>query len=156
MKVPQVKLEFLKRPYDVTLRLVVQDLYVVDRIHAFGPEHELMLCSSYGKSILSTSPVPFRQDSKASSGIRDHDRDASMESISSDFLSREDDQDALLTVRYKMLKPMSPFHPAIMEVEELEEEEEQDSAKLREYDHSCEPVIHRVNLQCTCVEAVGK
>lgn len=55
--VPGVKLSLLKRTYDTAVKLVVQDLYLVDRIQSFGPEYELIVCSS-GKSMFPPSPIP--------------------------------------------------------------------------------------------------
>ena len=47
----------LKRTYDTAVKLVVQDLYLIDRIQSFGPEYELIVCSS-GKSMFAPSPIP--------------------------------------------------------------------------------------------------
>ena len=54
LSVPGVRLQLLKRPYDTKLEFAVQDLCVVDCIQTFGPEFELVVCSS-GKTILASS-----------------------------------------------------------------------------------------------------
>ncbi len=53
LSVPGVNVAVTKRPYDIDLHLLVQDLCLVDRIQTFGPEYELVVCSS-GKTILSS------------------------------------------------------------------------------------------------------
>lgn len=153
LNVPEVKLEFLKHPYDVTLRLLVQDLFVVDRIQAFGPEYELMVCSS-GRALLGPSPTPPRRSTEPILSSNRPSTNFSLgTSASSDLLTDAESQGALLTLVYEMLKPQSPYHPAITEADE-EEVEEEDG---KEVDECCrsEPVIHRVNIQCTALDAIG-
>ena len=57
LKVPEVQLEFLKRPYDMSLQVVIQDLFVADRLQQLGPDYELIVCSS-GRAYLGLSPSP--------------------------------------------------------------------------------------------------
>ena len=157
LNVPEVKLEFLKRPYDITLRLLVQDLFVVDRIQAFGPEYELMVCSS-GRALLGPSPVPSRKGTNTPSSdgpSRFGRRNLGVEEATVlELLTGVESQGALLTLGYEMLKPLSPHHPAIMEAEEDRMDEEEGGKQTDECDHP-EPVIHRVNIQCTALDAIG-
>lgn len=188
LNVPGIKLEFLKRPHDLALRLLVQDLFLVDRIQTFGPEYELVVCSS-GRSLLGLSPTPSLTtptsswespsvyDTATSSSttpfvathtkpvvvIPSHISNKGPGPVSrlssstlkrevemSELLSDEASRGALLTLSYEMLKPQSPYHPAVQEAanETGREEEEEDDGR--------EPVIHRVNVQCTAVDAIGK
>ena len=43
-----VKVGVKKRPYDMAARLMIDEICVVDRMHHYGPEYELLVCSSGG------------------------------------------------------------------------------------------------------------
>lgn len=187
LNVPGVKLEFLKRPHDLTLRLLVQDFFLVDRIQTFGPEYEIVICSS-GRYLLGPSPTPsstmltsswdatsswatptpsmatpnqsdpltpahtvFEKDPDPLFGLS-HPTMKKAAKVS-ELLSEGGSRGALLTLTYKMLKPQSPHHPAVQEA--MEEGGGREEDEEGEGDGSREPVIHRVNIQCTAVDAIG-
>ena len=196
ISVPGVKVEFLKRPYDSVTRLLVQDLCIVDRIQTFGPEYELVVCSS-GRSLLGFSPLDASlspsslsapptesssfekrvqscpnfasiksENSVAKStveqansdsddfdtgvGIVSHGGHKTLESISLDLLSHSKGEEmpggALCALTYTQVSPLSPEHPAMKDLETQEVCVE----KLEG-----EPNIHRINLQCTAIDAIG-
>lgn len=188
ISVPGAKAEFLKRPYDSATRLLVQDLCIVDRIQTFGPEYELVVCSS-GRSLLGFSPLDASPSSSSSKSApsesfetRNHScpnfsslksvdstakstsgqastsdvefNDASsrrtLESISPDVFnlySKEEMLGALCALTYTQVSPLSPEHPAMKDLERHEVCVE----KLES-----EPNIHRINLQCTAIDAIGE
>jgi len=119
LKVPEVQLEFLKRPYDISLRVLIQDLFVADRLQQLGPDYELIVCSS-GRAYLGMSPSPSRAgtDKEHSSGVPLASASGVMESSSRELLEDMDQRDALLTLKYEMLKPLSPsWRPTRREME---------------------------------------
>ena len=177
LNVPGIHLDFLKRPHDLALRLHVQDLCLVDRVQTFGPEYELVVCSS-GRSLFGFSPpvppspvnvatpkttplarpsivetatptIPRNASSShASSTVK---WNASMASLSEEMFEEAESgrsSGALLSLAYTLVKPPSPHHPgnldASQEGEGLEREGEG------------EAVIHRINIQCTAVDAIGQ
>ena len=187
ISVPGVKVEFLKRPYDSATRLLVQDLCIVDRIQTFGPEYELVVCSS-GRSLLGFSPLDASLSPSSSSApieslerrnqscpnfaslrLANSDKPPSerasafrvefsdtenssgktLESISPDLFNmhtKEEMSGALCALTYIQVSPLSPQHPAMKELEE------QDVCLEKLED---EPNIHRINLQCTAIDAIG-
>ena len=52
LKVLGVKVGVKKRPYDMAARLMIDEICVVDRMHHYGPEYELLVCSSGGHLVL--------------------------------------------------------------------------------------------------------
>ena len=61
--VPGVNLSYLKRPYDSIFVSVIQNLCVVDQLQSFGPEFELLVCSSaYPVSSTDSSSTIQRSD----------------------------------------------------------------------------------------------
>lgn len=140
LSVPGINLEFLKRPHDLALRMLVQDLCLVDRIQTFGPEYELVVCSS-GRALLGLSPpgpTPTTTPIPTS---------ASIASISDDLFEEMQTGTScgsLLALSYTLIQPCSPLHPVMMEAEEGEGPEGEGEA-----------VIHRINVQCTAVDAIG-
>ena len=61
--VPGVNLSYLKRPYDSIFVSVIQNLCVVDQLQSFGPEFELLVCSSaYPVSSTDSSSTIHRSD----------------------------------------------------------------------------------------------
>ena len=194
ISVPGIKLEFLKRPYDSFTRFLVEDLCIVDRIQTFGPEYELVVCSS-GRSLLgfspmnsSLSPSSLSELSMETSGFEkriqscpnfasiasknlansiavqpnsDSDgfnsgaetvRGKPLERVTSlDVLSPSRDEEipggALCALTYTQISPLSPEHPAMRDLEAQE-------VCLEKLDG--EPNIHRISLQCTAVDAIGK
>ena len=170
ISVPGLKVEFLKRPYDSATRLLVQDLCIVDRIQTFGPEYELVVCSS-GRSLLGFSPLdasispspsnvatsPFEKAGEKSSTAeltQDKQNAGSksktlLDSISPDLFdqSKEEMSGALCVMKYTHLGPLSPEHPAVKDLER--EDICVDSLGM-------EPNIHRINLQCTAIDAIGE
>ena len=196
ISVPGVKVEFLKRPYDSVTRLLVQDLCIVDRIQTFGPEYELVVCSS-GRSLLGFSPLdaslspsslsaPSAESSVFDKGIQSclnfaavkprnatkstvgqvnsdsGDFDTGVEitnggehktlegAISLDLLGHskgeEMSEGALCALTYTQVSPLSPEHPAMRDLETQEVCVESLEG---------EPNIHRINLQCTAIDALG-
>ena len=198
ISVPGVKVEFLKRPYDSVTRLLVQDLCIVDRIQTFGPEYELVVCSS-GRSLLgfspldaSLSPSSLSAPSTESSGFEKRiqscpdfasikpenatkpsaeqsnsdsddfdtgvdkpssgERKTLEDAISLDLLgvpgkTEEMPGGSLCALTYTHVSPLSPEHPAMRDLETQEVCVE----KLEG-----EPNIHRINLQCTAIDAIGR
>ena len=45
----------LQRAFDTAVKVLVEDVCVVDRIQSLGPKYELMVCSS-GRRLVSASP----------------------------------------------------------------------------------------------------
>ena len=185
ISVPGVKVEFLKRPYDSATRLLVQDLCIVDRIQTFGPEYELVVCSS-GRSLLGFSPLgtslspssliapptkslekrnlsclsfvsPTPTDERRSEGSFSSTSEVDFEahyktlgSISPDLfnpLTKEEMSGALCALAYTHVSPLSPEHPAMKDLE-------QEEIFIEEL--QTEPNIHRINLQCTAIDAIGR
>lgn len=202
ISVPGVKMEFLKRPYDSVTRLLVQDLCIVDRIQTFGPEYELVVCSS-GRSLLGFSPLdaslspsslsaPHMESSGFNKKVQSCPNFASIKtenatqstteqsnsdsddfgtgveilnssggcepktlvsSISSfDLLSADHPEEmppggSLCALTYTHVSPLSPQHPA---VRDHETQQEVCVERLEG-----EPSIHRINLQCTAIDAIG-
>ena len=79
LSVPGVRLQLLKRPYDTKLEFAVQDLCVVDCIQTFGPQFELVVCSS-GKTILASS-YPQEKPTRPSSAGKGEDSSYSVNSV---------------------------------------------------------------------------
>ena len=134
-------MELLKRPYDITLDLTVQDICVVDRFQSFGPEFELILCSD-GKNLLnqssSSSPVKKSSHSCPDFSQRSYHSNASTHSMTpirayhsdipssatssrrcNDYImfSPESDSPTLLVVTYKHITKYSTEHPAMKDIE---------------------------------------
>ena len=175
LNVPGINFEFLKRPYDTAVRLLVQDLCLVDRIQTFGPEYELVVCSS-GRSILGLSPAKVsslnhhRTSScpsfaNLSTGLKSasvgglpppppptaakHSPVSHLESISTDVFDTSGvENGALLVLAYTLVTPSSPQHPA---VKDLDGDEESLSVAHLEK----EPTIQKINIQCTAVDTIG-
>ena len=196
ISVPGVKVEFLKRPYDSVTRLLVQDLCIVDRIQTFGPEYELVVCSS-GRSLLGFSPLnaslspsslsapstessgfdkkiqscpnfasmikPENSTTKSAADSDSDDLDTRVEmerkktligTISLDLLGppgKSEDMPpppgrSLCALTYTHVSPLSPEHPAMRDLETQEVCVERLEG---------EPNIHRINLQCTAIDAIG-
>ena len=170
LRVPGIKFGFVKRPHDIGLQVQVQDLFLVDRIQTFGPGYELVICSS-GSTLLDfvpSSPLankdeePFNKATNLLSpdlppqeqdefGTHPEDLDYSV--FSNDGLpidlfstSLEKSEHALLVLSYSLLTPNSPQHPAVRDRDE-------DDVTSSVGD---EPNIHRVSLECTAVDAIGK
>lgn len=178
LNVPGIKLEFLKRSHDLALRLLVQDLFLVDRIQTFGPEFELVVCSS-GKSLLGLSPVPPTQQLFKTTPTSplvtptpsSEDKNFNIVPNLSSVNLFEDggggggvSGDSLLALSYQLIKPQSPQHPAMLEAEGMMDEggggggggggkngREEGSVSLEG-----EAIIHRINVQTTAVDAIGK
>jgi hypothetical protein len=196
ISVPGVKMEFLKRPYDSITRLLVQDLCIVDRIQTFGPEYELVVCSS-GRSLLGFSPldaslspsslsaphtgfekkvpnfVSIKPENATQSTTEQSNSDSDdfdmrlcgsgggepktlVDAISSfDLLGAHhpgNDEEtppggSLCALTYTHVSPLSPQHPA---VRDRETQQEVSVERLEG-----EPSIHRINLQCTAIDAIG-
>ena len=154
---PGIVCEVLKRPHDLALRLLVQDLCLVDRIQNFGPEYELVVCSS-GRSLLGFSPPPASNEATptatptaSGSSSKLLKQTASMMSVSSE-LFREDcsGQGSLLTLTYTLIQPHSPEHPVMLEAEE------EGAGKGEGPDFEGAAVMHCINVQCTAVDAIGE
>ena len=170
LRVPGIKFGFVKRPHDIGLQVQVQDLFLVDRIQTFGPGYELVICSS-GSTLLDFtphSPVPGRDEKsfnhqatnllspvsppqeQVEISAQPDDLDYSV--FSNDGLptelfstSLDKSEHALLVFSYSLLTPDSPQHPAVRD------RDEDDVISVGE-----EPNIHRVSLECTAVDAIGK
>ena len=157
LKVPEVQLEFLKRPYDMSLQVLIQDLFVADRLQQLGPDYELIVCSS-GRAYLGLSPSPSRagKDEDHSTGVPLASDSGETEGSTHELLEDMDRRDALLTLKYNMLKPLSPRHPAVLEADKERDGEEGEDVKKKEESDIREPVIHRVNVQCTTLDAIGR
>lgn len=166
LSVPGIDVQFLKRPYDLAMRLLVQDLCLVDRIQTFGPEYELVVCSS-GRSLFGFSPTvhsPSRSVPTAgvsppapSPGSARHGlhNPSFTTGISAELLFQEiecsSSTGSLLGLCYTLIRPHSPLHPAMLEAEEGQGEGQGEGT----VDWDMEPLIHRINVQCTAVDAIG-
>ena len=198
ISVPGVKVEFLKRPYDSITRLLVQDLCIVDRIQTFGPEYELVVCSS-GRSLLGFSPLDaslspsslsapstelsgFENKVQSCPNFASIKTESATKSTTEQSNSDSDDFDtgveipssgvcktlegaisldllghsgrgeempggSLCALTYTQVSPLSPEHPAVRDLETQEVCIERLEG---------EPNIHRINLQCTAIDAIGK
>lgn len=172
LSVPGVNVAVTKRPYDLDLHLLVQDLCLVDRIQTFGPEYELVVCSS-GKSILSSpfgeppTKRPKTIDHRSQScpdfnslGPRGTSPERHVQAAAKDDSHMEancaptdifsatlvgDPSDALLSLSYSRLDPYSPLHPAAKDTG-WEEKDPVDR----------EAAIQNVNVKCTAVDAIGE
>ena len=159
LNVPGVKFEVLKRSYDTALQLFVQDLCLVDRLQTFGPEYELVVCSS-GRTIF-TSPSPTTKESpeKPTPSITSPNQPVetpssepshgipSLETVSTDIFDLSaslESSGALLALTYTSISPLSPHHPA---TRDLGQEEMGVSEG--------EPNIRKIRVQCTAVDALG-
>ena len=162
LSVPGISCEFLKRPHDLALCLKVQDLCLVDRIQTFGPEFELVVCSS-GRSLLGFSPSSSdsTQRSSSSGGASSSSGGASssnlkqipsMASMTASLFetTQASNSGSLLALRYTFIKPQSPQHPVMLEAEGIGEVGQEEGLE------DGEAVIHRVNVQCTAVDAIGE
>lgn len=148
LSVPGISCEFLKRPHDLALRLKVQDLCLADRIQTFGPEFELVVCSS-GRSLLGLSPSSSDSAGGASSSkLKQTPSMASMTTELFETTQVASNSGSLLALSYTFIKPQSPQHPVMLEAEGIGEEQEEGL-------EDGEAVIHRVNVQCTAVDAIG-
>lgn len=157
LNVPGIRCDFLKRPHDLALRLMVQDLCLVDRIQTFGPEYELVVCSS-GRSLLGFSPssdspqaTPTSPPGGASSSST-LKQTPSMASISAELFetTQASNSSSLLALSYTFIKPQSPQHPVMLEAEGMEK------GQGEGLEEEGETVIHRINVQCTAVDAIGE
>ena len=160
LTVPGINLEFLKRPHDLALRLLVQDLCLVDRIQSFGPEFELVVCSS-GKSLadLPHAPVKTTPTTTSSSSVREdlNDRKMTTANSSTELFDPTHINKAglLLALSYTVLKPLSPKHPAMMEAEQEVCEGQEDKEEVA-IDLENEAIIHRINVESTAIDAIGR
>ena len=160
LNVPGVKFEVLKRPYDTAVQLFVQDLCLVDRLQTFGPEYELVVCSS-GRTIF-TSPSPTTKESPekptpsptcpdqsvTTPSSEPSHRVSSLEAVSTDIFDLSasvDSSSALLALTYTSISPLSPHHPA---TRDLGQEEMGVSEG--------EPHIQKIRVQCTAVDALSQ
>ena len=160
----------LKRTYDTAVKLIVQDLYLIDRIQSFGPEYELIVCSS-GKSMFGPSPIPEfaakspsspfspKQQTLSSPGASTPTTataDQSVESTAESTLNASDsadiftaslgeDSNTLMALAYSKMGPYSPLHPAMRDLD-------RDEGVILEDEAS----IQRINLQCTAIDAIGR
>ena len=155
LSVPGISCEFLKRPHDLALCLKVQDLCLVDRIQTFGPEFELVVCSS-GRSLLGFSPSSSdstqRSSSSGDASSSNLKQIPSMASMTASLFetTQASNSGSLLALRYTFIKPQSPQHPVMLEAEGIGEAGQEEGLE------DGEAVIHRVNVQCTAVDAIGE
>lgn len=132
----------------------------MDRLQTFGPEYELVVCSS-GRTIF-TSPSPTTKESpeKPTPSTTSPDqsvttpssepshRVSSLEAVSTDIFdltASVDSSSALLALTYTSISPLSPHHPA---TRDLGQEEMGVSEG--------EPHIRKIRVQCTAVDALGQ
>ena len=120
----------MKRVYDISARLIVEDIFAVDKLQSHGPEYELIVCSS-GRGLFSYSPDP--------SSIEDKLQDSSPRDVFSNDLP------FLINLSFFSLSPFSPDHPSVL----LAEEGGGYIASGRERK------IRRFTLQCTAVDVLG-
>ena len=117
----------MKRVYDLSARLIVEDIFAVDKLQSHGPEYELIVCSS-GRGLFSYSPDP-------STRLQD--------SSPRDVFSN--DLPFLINLSFLSLSPFSPDHPSVL----LAEEGGGYTASGKERE------IRRLTLQCTAVDVLG-
>ena len=172
-----MKFSVLKRTYDTAVKLVVQDLYLVDRIQSFGPEYELIVCSS-GKSMFAPSPIPDLPDftakplsphfpkqqtlshpspdattptaaTAAQSPIREGSETESTlnASDSADIFVTSLGEDSNTLLALTYLM-IGPYSPFHPAMRDLDHDE----GVILEDEGS----IQRINLQCTAIDAIGK
>ena len=132
----------------------------MDRLQTFGPEYELVVCSS-GRTIF-TSPSPTTKESPekptpsptcpdqsvTTPSSEPSHRVPSLEAVSTDIFDLSasvDSSSALLALTYTSISPLSPHHPA---TRDLGQEEMGVSEG--------EPHIRNIRVQCTAVDALGQ
>ena len=121
----------MKRVYDVSARLIVEDIFAVDKLQSHGPEYELIVCSS-GRGLFSYSPDP-------STSVEDKLQDSSTRDVFSNDLP------FLINLSFLSLSPFSPDHPSVL----LAKEGGGYTASGKEHD------IRRFTLQCTAIDVLG-
>ena len=114
LSVAEVRVGMVRRPYDFKGRFVVGDMVVADRLQRFGPQYELMACSS-GHRLLLLSPdstVVERSQQSHSSASSPVEEKRSAEMLrNSIFTHFQPDQSVMLTVEVCQLGAHSPDHP---------------------------------------------
>ena len=134
LKVPGVKCSVVKRPFDVSVTLNVEDIFVVDKNQQHGPQYELVVSSS-GARYFTESPLeksPSTSDVPGNAFVGD---------------TASSEQPFLLNVSFVQLSPCSPDHPAISVANQhgcyvVQEKQEAD--------------MRKVVFQCATIDILGK
>lgn len=114
LSVAEVQVGVVRRPYDFKGRFVVGDMVVADRLQRFGPQYELLACSS-GHRLLLLSPdstvVEQSQQSHSSATSPVEEKRCAEMLRNSIFMHSQPDQSVMLTVEVCQLGAHSPDHP---------------------------------------------
>ena len=132
LSVADVQVGLVRRPCDFKGRFVVGDMVVVDRLQRYGPQYELLACSS-GQRLLLLSPDSTIEEPSQKSRLSVSSTDEEKRSVemlrNSIFMHPEPDQSVMLTVDICQLGAHSPDHP-----------EGGGGEKLRKADIRCEGI----------------
>ena len=134
LKVPGMKCGVVKRAFDVSVTLSVEDIFVVDKNQEHGPQYELVVSSS-GTRYFTGSPLersPPKSDIPGDAFVGD---------------TTSSEQPFLLNMSFVHLSPYSPDHPAVGRAVQagcyvVQEKQEAD--------------LRKVVLQCTAIDILSK
>ena len=131
---PGLRCGLVKRAFDISVTLSVEDIFMVDKNQRHGPQYELVVSSS-GTRYFTGSPL------ERSSPPSDIPGDA----FAGDTVSSE--QPFLLNMSFVQLSPCSPDHPAASIADQpgcyvIQEKQQAD--------------LRKVVLQCTAIDILGK
>ena len=124
-----------KRPHDLSLRVIIEDLFLVDRMQGHGPQYELILCSS-GRHLFSKSPTEERHSKEIHEG---EDLVKEFEDIFATEIP------FLLNVTFNHLSSLSPDYPV-----SLMRSNENVGVSLQKG-----PDVRNLSVQCTAIDALG-
>lgn len=123
----------LKRLYDLSGRLIIEDICVVDKIQEHGPQYELIVCSS-GEKLL---PPNYYTDTP-------HQQYHNVKGMEEDIFTSS--LPFLVNVSVLNLSCLSPDHPSVMVPEQ--------GGTYTAFTN--EKTIRKLTLQCTAVDLLGK
>ena len=100
----------VKRPYDLKSCFIIGDLMIVDRIQLFGPEYEILACSSHRLLFSPESTIPGEQSSRST--LTSPSTLATKELFRNPiFCDQLVPQNQILVVKASQLEQHSPEHP---------------------------------------------
>ena len=92
LKILSVRAGAIQRPYDTTVRLLVEECVIVDTKQDYGPQYELIFCSNGQKLFTDTGP----------------------RKIEGDVFEYCPSSDGLIFMSLLVLSPLSPDHPTVL------------------------------------------
>lgn len=112
MSVVEVQVGLVRRPCDIKGRFVIGDMVVVDRLQQFGPQYELLACSSGHRLLLSPESTIEEPSQRTHSSVGSPEEKRSAEMLrNSIFMHPQPNQSVMLTVDVCQLDAHSPDHP---------------------------------------------